>query len=98
MPALSLLALVSLGRTAELQKEPTYVVVAPTKVRPNQMLKVSATILKLEYESFTVTAVLRKLIDNDYKEVVSGKHTFTRAGSYDIKMKVGHSHDPTPVS
>ena len=67
----------------------TYLVVAPTKVRPNMDMKISATILKMEYDSFTVTAVVRRLLENNrYDEISSTQHTFTRVGTYDLTMRV----------
>ena len=62
---------------------------APTKVRPNMDMKISATILKMEYDSFTVTAVVRRLLENNrYDEISSTQHTFTRVGTYDLTMRV----------
>ena len=66
----------------------TYIIVAPNKIRPNQELKVSASILKLEYDSFTVTAIVRKLNGDTYEEICSTKHTFTRVGTYEMSMWV----------
>ena len=52
-------------------------------------MKISATILKMEYDSFTVTAVVRRLLENNrYDEISSTQHTFTRVGTYDLTMRV----------
>lgn len=61
-------------------------------IRPNQMLTISAKILKMEFDTFTITGLVRKL-DNTttpytYEEICGTTYTFTRPGSYDIKMKV----------
>lgn len=63
-------------------------IVAPNTIRPNQNLRIAASILKLEYDSFTVTAIVRMLDGNAYKEICSTKRTFTRVGTYEMSMLV----------
>lgn len=57
-------------------------------VRPDQRLTISANILKMEYESFTITGIVRKLNGDTYEEIASTQFTATRPGMYDIDMVV----------
>ncbi|XP_067928326.1 CD109 antigen-like [Watersipora subatra] len=86
--------LFQLATSAELKKDPTYLIVAPTTVRPNQLLRISAAILKLEYESFTVTAIVRKLNGDNYDEICSTTETFSRVGNYEMTMLTRDSMSP----
>ncbi|XP_067938571.1 CD109 antigen-like [Watersipora subatra] len=70
-------------------KSPTYIVVAPTKIRPNEDVVISISILKLELSNtFTVQAVIKYLVHNKPAEQISSaQHTFTRPGSHNIILK-----------
>ncbi|XP_067941196.1 CD109 antigen-like [Watersipora subatra] len=73
----------------QLQSDPTYVVVTPTKVRPNQDVVISATILKLKFpDTITIHTVIRYLVHKKpAEEISSAQHTFSRPGSHDIILK-----------
>ena len=38
----------------------TYTVLAPTTVRPNTLFKIAATAIRMEYETLTITAVVKR--------------------------------------
>ena len=64
--------------------------VGPTTMRPNQLIRIAATIFRLEYDTFTVVAAVRKFHPKTehYEEICSGSHTFHRAGTHEIVMMV----------
>lgn len=68
----------------------TYSVITPTRIRPNQRMLISATVLRLESDTFTITSVVKRTNHAGTKteEICSGRHTFTHPGLYDIDMKV----------
>ena len=63
---------------------------APTTVRPNTLFKIAATAIRMEYETLTITAVVKRTsYDGKTTEsICNGEHTFVRPGSFDITMQV----------
>lgn len=84
-PLLLLLVACAYLACAEIiQRDPTYIVVAPRKIRPGQILQVQATILKLNYDNFTIIATVRR----GSEEVASGQSVFMTEGSSTIQIKM----------
>ena len=68
----------------------SYTVLAPTMIRPSQTMRLSATVIKLEFESMTITAAVKRTnhAGTVSESICNGRHTFHRPGAFDITMKV----------
>ncbi|XP_064641488.1 CD109 antigen-like isoform X2 [Lineus longissimus] len=68
----------------KLFEEPTYFVVAPTRIYPNEEVQISVSILKLEYKSVLVRASIQK----GPKEYASASYTFDRVSTKLLQLKM----------
>lgn len=73
-----------------LQRDASYFVVAPRKIRPNQAMQMSVSLLRLYYDNINFRAVIRK----DHEEICSASYLFTTTGTQLLKMWIPLSAEP----
>ncbi|XP_064599225.1 CD109 antigen-like [Liolophura sinensis] len=71
-------------------RDPTYLVLAPRKVRPNQLINVFTTVLKLEYKELEIVVSVIK----GEVQYADTKVTFDRTGSRVLQMLTPSSMTP----
>ncbi len=58
--------------------------VAPRRIRPNEVVQLSVSVIKLYYRSINVRAVIRR----DQEEIASVQHAFALPGTQLLQMLV----------
>ncbi|XP_060595854.1 CD109 antigen-like [Ruditapes philippinarum] len=74
----------------QVERAPTYIIMAPRKIRPNQVFQVYCTILRLEYSEIS----LRVSVNKDSTEFTEGVLKFDQPGSRIMQMLMPANAQP----